>query len=151
MTKRCGFCRRAKPLTDFAADPSRRDGYRANCRECWRLYFQQPKPDRKPAISPYEVTDCRERPCLEDRTAGAFNRWDEQVAPGEQAIDRDRRNNEAIALCTNFCPVYAACRAWALTWPDPCAGHSGVGLVLAGLTTRERARERRRLMREVAA
>jgi hypothetical protein len=34
--KACSRCRQERPLSDFNADPRKRDGRRADCRECQR-------------------------------------------------------------------------------------------------------------------
>lgn len=80
------------------------------------------------------------------RPAGSYRQyaptgpWTEHAAcRGSTALmngDRDDAD-EALAVCRT-CPVIDACRAWALTTPDPADG-----LVAGGLTPRQRARVRR--------
>ncbi len=41
-TKVCSKCRRAKPVSEFTLNKSRKDGLQTSCKECHRDYVNQP-------------------------------------------------------------------------------------------------------------
>ena len=55
-TKRCGHCRRTKPLSAFSPDARRPDGHYPWCKACRYQYDQKnsvkPKPQGRPAMRP---------------------------------------------------------------------------------------------------